>query len=509
MRAWRLPALLLVPGLIVAAAVVERRGLGPERAAGTAEAVEVPMPAAAAPGAASSTFFCAGGTATGSDDGAAEHTVVVANGSGEPRRGRLTAYPSEGAVASREFDLPPHARVDLVVSELVRAPHAAALVELDGGEVAVQHELSGPTGRATGACASAPATSWYFPSGTTRPGTRMILSVFNPFPGSAVLDIVFETEDGTTRRPQQYESLVVPGASLVALDVTDVVTLREELFATVVARSGRVVVDQIQTSDGSEGSPRGLSVTLGAPAPATAWVFPDGIGALGYGERIVVANPADRIAEVDVQVLLDDPERNGVAEPFEVSIGAGSYEVVDVFADGRVPPGVAHQIVVRSRNGVAVVAQRVVTGGADAAQPGLSATIGSPGVATRWLVPVGSVEAASGAAVIVSNPSATGTATVVLRVLAGGRYEVVQGLDGVVIEAGGRRVIDLGTDALGLRPLALEVGSDRPVTVESRFGFAEGDDFSYLVAVPVLGSLGAPVDLVGTLSSETIVVGGG
>lgn len=506
MRAWRLPALLLIPGLLVAAAAVERRD-GDERVPTAAD--EARMPVAAPPGAPSSTWFCAGGTATGTADGAAEHTVVVANASAEARRGRLTAYPSEGAIASREFDLPPYGRVDLVVADLVRAPHAAALVEVDGGEVAVQHELAGPTGRSTGACASAPATSWYFPAGTTRPGSRMILSVFNPFPGEAVLDIVFETDDGTTRRPQQYESLVVAGSSLVALDVTDVVTLREELFTRVVARSGRVIVDQIQTADGSEGGPRGLSVTLGAPDVAPVWVFPDGIGAAGYGERIVVANPSEEIAEVDVQVLLDDPERNGVAEPFEVSVGAESYEVVDVFADGRVPVGVAHQIVVRARNGVGIVAERVVTGGEDAAQPGLSYTIGSPSVATRWLVPVGSVTGASGAAVIVANPSATETATVVLRVVREGRVEVVQGLEALAIAPGGRRVVDLGADALGLGPLALEVGSDRPVVAESRFGFAEGDDFAYLVAVPVLGSVAAPGDVVGVPSGETVVLGGG
>ena len=111
--------------------------------------------------------------------------------------------------------------------------------------------------------------------------------------------------------------------------------------------------------------------------------------------------------------------------------------------------------------------------------------------------------------VIVSNPSATEAATVTLRVLAGGRYEVVQGVDGVIIEPGGRRVIDLGADGLGLGPLGLELGSDRPVVAESRFGFADADDFSYLVAVPVRGSAAAPTGVVGSLSTETIVVGGG
>ncbi len=504
LRAWRWPALVLVPALIAAAVVVSRAD---DESAAAAAAV-VAMPLAGGPDAAGSTWYCAGGTATGTPEGAAEQTVVVVNGSGQARRGRLTAYPSEGAVAVRDFEVPAHERVDLPVSEVVTAPWAAALVEVDGGEIAVQHVLAGPEGRTVAPCASSPASSWFVPAGTTQPGARMVLAVFNPFPGEAVIDVTFETDEGTTRRPQPYESLVVAGGSVAVLEVTDVVTLRPELATTVRARSGRVVVDQLQIADGSGDVPAGLAAVLAAPEPATAWIFPDGVGAVGYGERVVVQNPTEEPAEVDVQVLLDDPATNGLAEPFELTVEPGGYGVVDVFADGRVPVGVAHQILVRSRNDVAVVAQRVISGGADASLPGLSATMGSPDVATRWLVPVGSAPGAVTTALIVANPSASQPATVTVRAVAGGGFDVVEGLDALVVAPASRVVIELGPDALGLERLALDVGSDRPVVAEMRFGFDDPPSFAYVIATPVAGSVAAPTDLVGELSIDTIVVGG-
>lgn len=505
LNAWRWPALIAIPALLAGAVAAER-------VQGSTSTPGVPtdqiMPVAAGPGALSSTWYCAGGTATGANDGFAEQTVEVTNTSAQALSGRLTAYPSEGAAATRPLDLPAHTRVDVKLSSVVKAPYASALVEVDGGEVVVQHEVSGASGRDVGACASAPATNWYFPSGTTRSGARNVLAVFNPFPGDAVLDVGFETDDGA-RTPQSYQGLVVGGGRVVALDVTDVVTLRNELSTVVKARSGRVVVDQLQSQDGSEGSAKGLAVTLGAPTVSATWMFPDGIGAVGYGERFALLNPADTPAEVDVQVLLDDPQANGVAEPFQVSVPAGRYTIIDVFADGRVPPGVAHSAIVQSTNGVPVVAERVITGTTEAAQPGLGYTIGSPLVATRWLAAAASFPGLSGGAVIVSNPSRDHDATVSVSGVGDGFSVPIEGMSSVVIPAGGRQIFDVGTTGQGRSALGLDVRSDSPVVAETRFGFKDGNDLAYLIGVPVNGTESSPTDLVGAASPATVVVGGG
>jgi hypothetical protein len=505
---WRWPALVLVPFLLVAAAVAERQLDDEPDEAAPSGIADVALPTAAPPGSLSSTWYCAGGTAAGTEEGVAEHVVHIANASDADLSGQLTVYPSDGDPVAEPIEVAAHDRVAVRLSDLVTAPFASALVEVSGGEVGVEHELSGPTGRSIGACASSPSDSWYFPAGTTRAGTRLYLAVFNPFPGDAVVDISFDTDDGT-RTPQSYQALVIPGGSVLPIDVSEVVTLRNDVATELTTRSGRVVVDQIQTVDDEETGTRGLNVTLGSSVSAETWLFPDGVGAEGYGERIVLYNPADAPAEVDVQVVLDDPDVNGIAEPFEVTVGPRSYSAVDVLADGRVPAGVGHAIVVRVRNDLPVVAQRVVTGTGDAVQPGLGYTMGSPLVATRWLVPVAFAEGLSGAALIVLNPSSTEPARFSVEAVADGATSTPDGFDGIELGPGERRIIDLGVEGLGLGQLALDLVGDGPVVAEIRLGFERGNDLNYLIAVPVAGTLREPVGTVGELSGDDIILDGG
>jgi hypothetical protein len=465
------------------------------------------VPAAARPGSLGSTWFCAGGTAVGDENGEAEQVVQMANASGGIVHGTLSVYPSEGDRVSTEVTIEPLSRIALRVSDVVRAPFASVLAEFDGGEVAVQHELVGPSGRSLSACASAPAASWYFPQATTRPGAKLLLTMFNPFPTDAVVDVTFEAEDGA-RTPQAFQGLVVTGRRATTLDVSEVVTLRQELATAVHVRSGRVVAEQVQIVGEAEGPPPSVTAMLGAPRAEPVWLFPDGIGAEGYEERFVLFNPSDLAAEVDLEVLLDDPETNGVAEPFEITVQPRRYAIVDVYGDGRVPIGVAHAAVVRTRNEVPVVAQRVLVGGEGSAQRGMSYTLGSPVVASRWLAPVAALAGLSGAASIVFNPSPTEPVVLSARLLGTGRYETIDGLDGFVLAPLGRAVIDIGPDGLGYERPAVEIVAQGPLVVESRFGFAEGNDLSYLIAVPVSGSVDVPSSVVGELSQQTIVLGG-
>jgi hypothetical protein len=247
---------------------------------------------------------------------------------------------------------------------------------------------------------------------------------------------------------------------------------------------------------------------LGAPEAEPIWLFPDGIGADAYQERYALFNPGAVAAEVDLEVLLDDPDTTGVAEPFEITVQPGRYALVDVFGDGRVPIGVAHAAVVRTRNEVPVVAQRVIVGQQGSAQRGLGYTLGSPVVAGRWLAPMASLPGTSGDAVILFNPSPTDAVTFSARMLGAGRYETIAGLDGATLPPLSRVVIDIGAGGLGFdRPL-LEIESGDPLVAESRFGFAEGNDLAYLIAVPVQGTISAPTSVVGELSDQTVVLGG-
>ena len=123
-------------------------------------------------------------------------------------------------------------------------------------------------------CASNASTEWNFAAGTTRSGSRQIISIYNPFPDNAVLDITFAA-DGRTRRPEAFNGLVVPPNALLPIDITDVITLAETIGARIETRIGRVVAERMLFF-GDEFDPRGLSSGIGSPTLNKIWVFPGG-----------------------------------------------------------------------------------------------------------------------------------------------------------------------------------------------------------------------------------------
>ena len=504
---------MLLIALVAGGAVIQRRQ---DDQAVTVEAAspDALLPTAAAAGTLSSTWYCAGGTATGTEDGVAEQTVQVANASGDDLHGVLTVVPSEGDPATQPFDLPAHSRHDVIVSSVLQAPYASAVVEVDGGEVAVSHQLTGPDGTTQAACSSAPSDSWFLPAGTTRPGTRQLLALFNPFPSEAVATVSFETDDGS-RTPQAYEGIVVPGGRVTVLDVGTVVTLRNEMSTTVDVLSGRMVVDQIQAADGSQGTTSALTVTPAAPQASSSWWFADGPTDDGQSTYYVVQNPADSGVDVELQVRLDDAATNGDVPPFEVTVPAHRYVVIPLSADGRVPLGVGYTAVLVSR-GTPVVAERLV-GTTPAADSGtvtpspVGLALGAPVQATHWLVPAASSNEATSATVIVTNPSATDAVTITVSMVADGATTPLPGMADVAVPAGGRGGFDVPTGR-GQPAVAIDVVASSPVSVEVRATYGDAAAARY-VAVPVAGTAVVPTagltDVAAPVDTGSLVPGAG
>ncbi|MEZ5143873.1 MAG: DUF5719 family protein [Acidimicrobiales bacterium] len=489
MRAWRAPALVVIVGLLVAGGVVQHRQ--DDAAASRVETTEVErlMPVAARPGAPSSTWYCAGGTATGKADGVAEHTVTVANASTADVQVSLTAFPSEGEPRSRSFTVPAGSRRDTALTELVTAPWAAALVEVDGGEVGVEHRVRGVDGQAVAPCASAPAGRWYFPAGATRRGAREVLAVFNPFPDDAVVDLDFETDDGR-RTPQPYQGLVVPGGRVLPVDITDVVTVRNEVAASVAVRTGRVVVDQVQVWNGTDGQPRGIGLMLGATAPTATWAFPGGaqlVESSDVNESYVLYNPGDSPATALVQVRTDDEATRGAVEPYEVTVRPRQYTIVSLTQDRRVPTDVGRWAEVFTTDGPPLVVERMVQAKGGAPVRGVSQTLGSPLQATRWLVPSAGGAGVSASKLTVVNPSASDAATVTITAVRDGERGPVEGFDGRSLPAGGR--VSLDTDRLpDPDATLLVVDASAPVVVATELALADPTDRSEAMAIPIAGT---------------------
>ena len=488
-HAWRLPAIVVLLALFVAGFVLKGNNSAVDTTAGSTQLAET-VPTASSPGAASSTWYCAAGTAMGVGDPAAiaEQVVIIANDSDTDASGNFSVIPDKGDRAATGFKVAAHSRQVIRVSDVLKAAWASVLVEVTGGEVTVTHELSGPSGRSLSGCASSPDSNWYFPAGTTRAGSRNLVAVFNPFPGEATVDLSFDTDDGV-RTPQQFQGLVIPGSRVVVVDVAAVVTLRTHVATTVSARTGRVIVEQLQTTDGRDGTDIGLTAVLGGTAPSPVWVFADGAPAGStVGESVSIFNPGDSDTEVQVQVQLDDQKSNGTVEPFQVTVASHRYAVVDLYSDPRVPRSVGHWVIVRSADNTPVVVERSITGVKGSTLAGSSHTMGVPVVATRWLVgPLVSADLSSGF-VSIANPSATESASVTVRSITAKGVVDLANQVAVTVAPGERRSIDVRALFVQSPDRSFEISSTVPVVVGEWLQFPAPADFSTPQGFPVMGT---------------------
>ena len=528
MRSSRLTSFVLLAGAVTGGLVLEAAEDPVPTPGATGVEAGVAIPAATRPGTLSSTWYCAGGTAT--EGGFADHELLLANPTAEDRTATVTVLtgeiapspspPEEGIVGETTttvaepttttapvvttttaipppieplvVDIPAHSRTEVALREIVDAPLAGAIVEVDGGEVAVEHQVTGDGfGRATAPCSTTAAREWTFPWGVTARGARDLLVFMNPFPDDATIDIALATDEGT-RQVLRLQNFVVRARSVVGINLAED-TRRDQVSAQVLVGSGRLVVDRIQTFDGTIPPYEGMTLGLGAPTPAETWTFPDGQIDEGVTEQVVVYNPSEAVAEVEVEVRLDEPDVNGVPEPFELTVPPQQFSVVDLsevdaeLAEGepkRIPDGVAHSLIVRSLNGVPVTAERIVTSSAPSAELGVSATLGSPVAAPTWLLPGGGVSAEREEYLTLFNASPDDTARFGVSALIDGERVALEGLQDLEIPPGGRRSIRL-SDHSDSEELPLVVEADGPVVVERGLYRIGGRGISQSMGIPL------------------------
>lgn len=436
-----------------------------------------------------STWYCAAGT--GDEGGMADHTVSILNPGDRSLDATVTVYggllassspttadtsgptaaaPAAPAPAVREIRLPARDGVELRLGDILAAPLVAALVEANGGQVAVEHRVAGPHGMDVGPCASTTAPVWHLASGTTTRDAREVVVLFNPFPTDAIVDVTFETDAGS-REPVRFQGFPVAAGSVVGVDIGDDVAREAQVAATLRTRTGRVIVERLQEFDGSLG-PEGLAVALGVPGAATAWAFADGVVDDGRTERIVVYNPNDERAEVTVRVLPTTDEPGPAPQPFRLSIRARAFAAVDYDTEDRIAAGVGHATVVRATNGVPVVAERAITQSvepddendddeSDLATGDVAAGPGAAVAATSWAFPSPVDGDTVTAQFVVFNPDAERSVRVTLLAVGGGRLSRVGATRDVEVAPGGR--VSLGDDSAGV---AWIVEAEAPVVVE-------------------------------------------
>ncbi len=460
MRSVRVLAIVAIAGLLAAGVLVDL----PDR----------PVPdrpvrylsALAAPAGAVTTWFCPGGSGP---DGEAELTIGLASASDQWRTAAVSVLPGgsdPSEARTVDVEIEPRGRMLIKPSEEVPgARWVGAVVEVDGTDVTVEQILAarqGDVGRST--CLTRTSSSWLVPHGATRSaveGERFIIMLLNPFPDIAVADIELVADVGR----DTIDGLVVPAQRVVAVDVTQEITVAASVAAFVEVVSGRVAASWIQIADGPIAG-RGARASTAVPGAAHRWLLPvAGVGAARQ-DVVAIANPSVDIAEVDLEILAEAPGTD--VSPIEITVRPGRTALVDLSQQGRLEGIGPFSVVVRSLDDAAVAASiHSVTFAADAdgeaatTVAGSTATIGSDAAAHSWLV---AAEAADSEAategggessiLVIVNPSTVGIAQVALSV----DGETVHRL-----EVAPRRRASVALDRLGSGRFVVAVESSAPV----------------------------------------------
>ena len=363
-----------------------------------------------------STWFCAAGAPDGGS-----HTVSIANPSPRDTSAQVTSRPpGDAAEVVVQVPLPALAVTVVDESTFAGAQPGSVLIEGPTG-IAVSHRMVLDGSSDDAACANRTSATWYFPANDSQRGGSALVWLFNPLRTDVSLDITVST-DSSVRVPGALSGLVVPAGSTRVVELGEEAQRRDQFSASVVARSGRLVAELVQVSDGTSG-PKGLRIQPGIDAPSSQVLFADSEGLDGVNDSVVLFNPSGDPLEVDVAVRPDAGDPPTYPEPLHLTVPARRYLVVDLAAESRIPPAGARSVTVETDDPDGVVVVRLVAVGASngwGLQGGLGNSTGSVASSSRWIVPRVDAAGPGRSIVRLSNASADSIAVVTIRPLASG-----------------------------------------------------------------------------------------
>ncbi|MBC7248215.1 MAG: FG-GAP repeat protein [Actinobacteria bacterium] len=126
---------------------------------------------------------------------------------------------------------------------------------------------------------------WYLAEGTTAWGFEEYITVQNPNPQPAVVNVEFMLPDGTVRP----FGLVVPGNARQTIGVDSLPGLGNSDLSAHLSSNVPIICERPMYWSGA--TSRGGHDTIGTPMPSTRWYLAEGTTAWGFEEYIMVQNP--------------------------------------------------------------------------------------------------------------------------------------------------------------------------------------------------------------------------
>lgn len=356
-----------------------------------------------------------------------------------------------------DSEIPPSTRHATPLGDLGEG--AAGVVESFGADTFSDVSVNADAGVADGRCSPQPWSKWYFAAASTSRGHGNTLLVVNPFDEEALIRVrTFGPEADAV--PARLRDLVVPALSQLNVFLPDYIAETPSFGLEVAATRGRVVVSRfmrVATRDGL----RAYDLTLGARGPATTWHFAGGTVPQDGEEQLLLVNPGEREALVQVVFPLEK-DQLAPAGLQEVAVPAGRQVTIPLSA--HLPRGAPHGTSVISTNAVSIVAERQTVSRVGDARV-LETVAGAPGAGERWAVSAGSAVGGTETLALVNSGASEAVVSIVLLTDAGAVRPPETAAVGI---APGRRLtLDMSGHLAGKQATVLVV-SDGPIAVERR-----------------------------------------
>lgn len=198
---------------------------------------------------------------------------------------------------------------------------AQAEGELAAGFLGVRY------GDAAAAACSAPQPEQWFTGVGAAPEHSSTLELVNPDGGPAVADVTVLGPDGPVE-VAALRGVTVPGGRTLRFELADIVPTRDELALHVLVSRGRLGIDVVdQVDELGRGARSRDWLPSQSEAGTTAYLL--GLGGKPGDRTLVVANPGDSEARVEVKVITKESEF-APADVDEIRVAPGSTETVDL-----------------------------------------------------------------------------------------------------------------------------------------------------------------------------------
>ncbi|MBI4494413.1 MAG: hypothetical protein HY690_16645 [Chloroflexi bacterium] len=389
-----------------------------------------------------------------------ETWILLQNPGDQPATVDLTYALVGGSDQQQRVQVPPTSRLSIFANQVVGQAEFSARVDADRAIFAEQSTYFRRGGSAATAVAQ-PSAAWYLPEGSTQPPFDTWILVHNPDDLAATVTLRLFPEAGQ-EVAHSFEVAAHGRRAVLASEL-----LRNAAFATRVEASVPVLVERQM----SLGADRG-GATFGAAAPSPAWYFGEGDTTGGRDTWLLLQNPSDTPANVQVSYLLES------GQPVERRYGVAPNSRLSVYANAVLEPT---RFGMSISADVPIVAERAVYfgKGTEGRPTGGHATLGSPRLARVWYLPEGATTYPFQEQVLIANPNAEAASV---------RLDLVQDNSSTVgqsyaLAPHARLSVDVGTIAPNAA-VSARVTASLPVVVERTLGLYGGEGASNTVGVP-------------------------